>query len=871
MLIKLQSNHRRTLLAVSLASLLSACGGGSSGGSNDKEIVAGPPPSASYSINAFGIKGPLQFAEVNLYRYSSANTYGLGERLAGGQTDAQARLEGLELSDPLSGFYVLEFSVGANTTDLTTGRPPVLSKLRTLVSTDQLTNGDTLYATPLSTMVLSLAHDRWQSGDDIGELVATAQQQVKSIFAPGADSEIDLLTTPPLLTASRDSKDRQVQSWQLRVANEAAAALAEKLSDGATKSVTPDEVIELMALDISDGTLNANTFDQTLPYRDALLAWQAKPLLSLPLPDSDGKTLADIGEILRQETASTGYDSVDTTAFAVAEADLPRPYIATVLDVDYDGILNSEDEDDDADGIVDHSDPFPLDGSKSIDSDGDGVADDDDAFPFDANETRDFDKDGIGDNSDEDDDNDGIADTEDNLTTFGLRDSYGINQPLGFRVRARDNQQQVLLHIDGWRLSYKIYDLAEPAQPVPRYANRHAYFDNSKQEWVLVLPAPENAGDYRLDLQFYCNDTQQDNCTSDSGSRQWQESLTFQVTGNNDNETPPDNPTDTGETTEPDNPTDTGEPTNPGNPDEQQVAGAPININNSNGLSLLGSAIVLNDGTLLSAHNEFFSEIDVQVWRSTDQGQHWQQLGASGTGSLDSQLLAMADNSLVIVQECGEELCLFRSPDGRQWTRDLQFPDLYQAHCQPGNCDSAEFNLNSLIRTRDNKVWLSYSHHPKNGQGSQVYLTSSDDLHEWSAPQAFGETESNQFSPSLLQLDDGSLMLAYADLGSQQILVHQSEDGKTWTQRHALPAFVQLNMGLVMMLDNGKPRLLYTGLGKVTTRLLDGEEVVIDVPDISVVSDNISAVPAANGGIDLMLSGLVDYVRNIYRINIDTP
>jgi gliding motility-associated-like protein len=62
------------------------------------------------------------------------------------------------------------------------------------------------------------------------------------------------------------------------------------------------------------------------------------------------------------------------------------------LDTDGDGIGNVCDEDDDNDGVTDTDDTFPLDATESADTDGDG----------------------IGDNADIDDDNDGILDTVDN-------------------------------------------------------------------------------------------------------------------------------------------------------------------------------------------------------------------------------------------------------------------------------------------------------------------------------------------------------------------------------------------------------------------------------------------------------------------------
>ncbi len=62
-------------------------------------------------------------------------------------------------------------------------------------------------------------------------------------------------------------------------------------------------------------------------------------------------------------------------------------------DTDYDGITNDKDDDDDGDGVLDTEDAFPLDASEQNDTDGDGV----------------------GDNADEDADNDGVPNEFDDL------------------------------------------------------------------------------------------------------------------------------------------------------------------------------------------------------------------------------------------------------------------------------------------------------------------------------------------------------------------------------------------------------------------------------------------------------------------------
>ena len=82
------------------------------------------------------------------------------------------------------------------------------------------------------------------------------------------------------------------------------------------------------------------------------------------------------------------------------------------LDTDSDGILDSNDPDDDGDGLSDAVEGTIGTNPLIVDSDGDGVDDGSDAFPLNPNETTDTDSDGIGNNLDSDDDNDGYSDSE---------------------------------------------------------------------------------------------------------------------------------------------------------------------------------------------------------------------------------------------------------------------------------------------------------------------------------------------------------------------------------------------------------------------------------------------------------------------------
>lgn len=102
--------------------------------------------------------------------------------------------------------------------------------------------------------------------------------------------------------------------------------------------------------------------------------------------------------------------------------------ISGIPEMDFDGdtIFDSEDQDDDGDGVNDELDAFPKNSSEWYDTDEDGIGDNtdndddndsvpdtEDAFPLDDTEWLDTDGDGIGNNADTDDDGDGVKDGKD--------------------------------------------------------------------------------------------------------------------------------------------------------------------------------------------------------------------------------------------------------------------------------------------------------------------------------------------------------------------------------------------------------------------------------------------------------------------------
>lgn len=137
----------------------------------------------------------------------------------------------------------------------------------------------------------------------------------------------------------------------------------------------------------------------------------------------------------RPSPSSDAYARVVARWDASPPSDASRFRLCHPPDADRDGTSDSEDRDDDNDGVLDPDDAFPLDRAEQVDSDGDGLgdnadADDDadhvidilDAFPLDPRESADSDSDGVADSVDNDDDNDGLVDKAERMLGTSTRD-----------------------------------------------------------------------------------------------------------------------------------------------------------------------------------------------------------------------------------------------------------------------------------------------------------------------------------------------------------------------------------------------------------------------------------------------------------------
>ncbi|AWB66998.1 hypothetical protein C2869_11365 [Saccharobesus litoralis] len=433
--------------------------------------------SVTFNPAGGGVKGPMAFATVNLYQIDYAAEDYKSTLITTAETDSTAAIVGLNFTDQFSPPYLLEIVDDADTIDITTNLEPVITAVSNIITQDMIDSGDKLYATPLSSMAATLALYKSSNDEELATNLAAAEQQVKSTMGFGADKNIDIFSTPPILNNATDSASKQVNTTQYRTAVEAfTAVIYQMLALSSDDNVTSTQIIQAMAKDLSDGAIDGqiNGVAVTEYNNNALEIIEQDPS-TLVVPNAfddngDPLTVAGVKALVIAEQSKTGQTGLDTTTLASDETVIAVKVAETNPDRDGDGVYNSNDafpddasgdSDFDGDGIPDIA--YELDalgvrtGSENTaksdpDDDNDGVDDDIDAFPYDPSEVMDTDGDKIGNNADTDDDGDGVIDSEDDFpldkTRSNKSDQDNDGWPNGQDPDDNDNTNPGTLFID---------------------------------------------------------------------------------------------------------------------------------------------------------------------------------------------------------------------------------------------------------------------------------------------------------------------------------------------------------------------------------------------------------------------------------------
>ena len=379
-------NELKRLLSLTLISsfvLLHGCGGGGGGGSASTTEEKKDDPQA---INGGGVKGPLAFAIVSAYTFDATQTnLRSATPIATGSTDAGASIVGLALPVPLTPPYILEFTSDASTVDITTGVAPVISTMRTVLTTELLTSGEQVYATPLTTMAVDVAitnadsaiapysntNDGTVTPAEFLASLEVAAAQVVSTLGFGIDSTVDIFDTPPLIDSTTDTTAEQTAVASYRTAVESLTAMAFELGqNSAATPVSADDMFSALTEDLSDGGVIDGSVVGSPIDATVLSDLTTIDPATLPIPNSAANNggvdivVADVETVLVSEKTTTGNDTVTTTELEPGGSISVTPTPAET------------NPSKDGDSIPDSSDNCPNDANESqTDTNGNNVGD----------------------------------------------------------------------------------------------------------------------------------------------------------------------------------------------------------------------------------------------------------------------------------------------------------------------------------------------------------------------------------------------------------------------------------------------------------------------------------------------------------------
>jgi hypothetical protein len=277
-------------------------------------------------VSGAAVKGPLVYASVTAYNIDLGADDLKGDAVAVGMTDQYAALQlGIPENFMLQGPFLLEFINGKELD----GSTPAVPKLTTLVNREQILNGTSIYATPVTDFVLRYAKhiaDRPDSSNSIktagnsrlqgngdGTISVTefnaaldiASEHFKVTLGAGNIPEsLDLFTTSPILS----TQSRQQDSLVYRTVSETFSALIVELQKASRqKGVTleANTAIDALALDLSDGIIDGSAAGEDVaPLRaiSDIAAVVSTDPAQLKVPGTS-TNIGDIDQIMATEAA----------------------------------------------------------------------------------------------------------------------------------------------------------------------------------------------------------------------------------------------------------------------------------------------------------------------------------------------------------------------------------------------------------------------------------------------------------------------------------------------------------------------------------------------------------------------------------------
>lgn len=321
---------------------------------NHSEVDVEESPHQGHIVSGSAVKAPWVNAQVQLYELDLSQPDFLGRLVTTGKTDRQAKFEGVTIPD-LTRHYMLVVNTTEETVELGNNAVPMIDTMFSFLPANAFSENAQdikLFATPLTTMAVKLAIQNADLNSGLyegnGDGITTESEWLAAL-----DTATDVVKS---LMGYSLVDDIDIYTQTPVVAHTSSEenksdAFHYRLAIEATGSL-----IQHLATDTDSNTLfNDVLSDMADGKIEGAQHYQledvnrfSQALMTQPIVNGGEKILSDLGEYLQVEAQSINIDD----DFSPQQ----RPQMLTqyyVVDVDNDGFFNNRDEDDDNDGLND--------------------------------------------------------------------------------------------------------------------------------------------------------------------------------------------------------------------------------------------------------------------------------------------------------------------------------------------------------------------------------------------------------------------------------------------------------------------------------------------------------------------------------------
>lgn len=294
-----------------------------------------------------GIKGPLAFADVKIFRLDPAfpDAYNKNAPISTTMSNDAAQFEGLSVPANIPPPYVL--TIGGNlAVDLNTGKAPVIPTLITLITEDMLAENRPIYATPLTTLAFYMASYGVNSSADEAEFIRVmwnAADLTDLTFSINQNITTRLYETPPIVSNTTLSLAEQEKAVYHRATLEAFAAKVHQLSLS-QDNVSTDAILRDLAQDLqSDWVVDGKASGTPITTIDASLMLQDPMNLFIPNTEYRVQETASLMEaeriLLGTDRGPTFYTDSISLVYSPNTTSAPTPSPAPTYNTNNPGDL----------------------------------------------------------------------------------------------------------------------------------------------------------------------------------------------------------------------------------------------------------------------------------------------------------------------------------------------------------------------------------------------------------------------------------------------------------------------------------------------------------------------------------------------------